>query len=385
MSNFANPENDAYILRCILSSGTSTLPSIVFSNDLTKGLYWNLAGLHLTGLSATPTDNTEAASKAYVDAQSGGGGATTALDNLASVAINLSLTPGVDDSIDLDSVSKRYKNAWFSGVIQAAQGTTSNPSIALGFSDTGFCTVGATHAFRLVAATQTVATINTNGMEFGTDMQLIINNGMTGGRLPLAFDPSAHTGLSGDDNSINLVANNTVGLTVNGSNVTFNLSPIPTVNDSRILGSSSFKWHQVWSTSINSGELLSLSSDVSITLPDDGTIHLNAPGTLTGMVISSLGTQLIADGSSASLFGDTAGLGLFDTSSESGGSVILDSGAVYLSSDGGGTISGQFDGDSTASNTRFMLWDVDSGALQRVSVGVADSGGTGFKVLRIPN
>lgn len=41
--------------------------------------------------------------------------------------------------------------------------------------------------------------------------------------------------------------------------------------------------------------------------------------------------------------------------------------------------------NSTAGNTRLLLWDVDSGALVRVSVGAADSGGTGFKVLRIPN
>ena len=45
----------------------------------------------------------------------------------------------------------------------------------------------------------------------------------------------------------------------------------------------------------------------------------------------------------------------------------------------------QADANSTAHNTRFLLWDVDTGALQRVSVGANDSGGTGFKVLRIPN
>lgn len=46
---------------------------------------------------------------------------------------------------------------------------------------------------------------------------------------------------------------------------------------------------------------------------------------------------------------------------------------------------GRFDHSTTSGDTRFLLWDVDSGTLQRVSVGVADSGGTGFKVLRIPN
>jgi len=45
----------------------------------------------------------------------------------------------------------------------------------------------------------------------------------------------------------------------------------------------------------------------------------------------------------------------------------------------------QFDGDSTAGNTRMLVWDVDTGALVRVSVGADDSGGSGYKVLRVPN
>lgn len=53
--------------------------------------------------------------------------------------------------------------------------------------------------------------------------------------------------------------------------------------------------------------------------------------------------------------------------------------------EGENTSSATFDGSINASETRMMLWDVDSGSLQRVTVGAADSGGTGFKVLRIPN
>jgi hypothetical protein len=45
----------------------------------------------------------------------------------------------------------------------------------------------------------------------------------------------------------------------------------------------------------------------------------------------------------------------------------------------------QLDNSGTATETRMLVWDVDSGALQRVTVGAADSGGVGFKVLRIPN
>jgi len=45
----------------------------------------------------------------------------------------------------------------------------------------------------------------------------------------------------------------------------------------------------------------------------------------------------------------------------------------------------RIDNDNTAGNTRFMIYDVDNGTLERVSVGAADSGGSGYKVLRINN
>lgn len=45
----------------------------------------------------------------------------------------------------------------------------------------------------------------------------------------------------------------------------------------------------------------------------------------------------------------------------------------------------RFDANTTAGNTRFLIYDVDNGTLARVSVGATDSGGAGFKVLRIPN
>lgn len=43
------------------------------------------------------------------------------------------------------------------------------------------------------------------------------------------------------------------------------------------------------------------------------------------------------------------------------------------------------DQSSTAGHTRLFLYDVDNGQLERVTVGAADSGGSGYKVLRIPN
>lgn len=43
------------------------------------------------------------------------------------------------------------------------------------------------------------------------------------------------------------------------------------------------------------------------------------------------------------------------------------------------------DASVTAGQTRFLIYDVDNATLERVTVGVADSGGAGFKLLRIPN
>lgn len=43
------------------------------------------------------------------------------------------------------------------------------------------------------------------------------------------------------------------------------------------------------------------------------------------------------------------------------------------------------DTSTTAGDTRFMIYDVDNATLERVTVGIADSGGAGFKLLKIPN
>jgi hypothetical protein len=45
----------------------------------------------------------------------------------------------------------------------------------------------------------------------------------------------------------------------------------------------------------------------------------------------------------------------------------------------------RIDTTSTARDTALMVYDVDNNTLERVTVGIADSGGAGFKLLRIPN
>jgi len=44
-----------------------------------------------------------------------------------------------------------------------------------------------------------------------------------------------------------------------------------------------------------------------------------------------------------------------------------------------------FDGNTISGETPMLLLDCAKGTLQRVSIGASDSGGTGFKVLRVPN
>jgi hypothetical protein len=60
----------------------------------------------------------------------GGGGADTALSNLASVAVNTSLLPGTDNSIDLGSSAKKWRRGYF------GSGAAPTPSVQIG-EDTG--------------------------------------------------------------------------------------------------------------------------------------------------------------------------------------------------------------------------------------------------------
>ena len=58
---------------------------------------------------------------------------------------------------------------------------------------------------------------------------------------------------------------------------------------------------------------------------------------------------------------------------------------IVFSIDGGTTMNAAIAGSATATHTHLLIYDVDNATLERVSVGAADSGGAGFKVLRIPN
>ena len=77
---------------------------------------------------------------------------------------------------------------------------------------------------------------------------------------------------------------------------------------------------------------------------------------------------------------------LFGTAADNdAGGVLYDNNANNLSFRVEAVISAQLDDDATAGNTRLLIYDVDNATLGRVSVGAADSGGAGYKLLRILN
>lgn len=63
---------------------------------------------------------------------------------------------------------------------------------------------------------------------------------------------------------------------------------------------------------------------------------------------------------------------------------VTRTGIDQLSLSAGGEVL-RLDASVTSGDTRFLIYDVDNGTLERVTVGAADTGGAGYKVLRIPN
>jgi hypothetical protein len=61
-----------------------------------------------------------------------------------------------------------------------------------------------------------------------------------------------------------------------------------------------------------------------------------------------------------------------------------DSGNINFNA-GAAVPAGRFDPSVTGDDTRLLVFDVTAGTLVRVSRGAVDTGGVGFRVLRIPN
>jgi hypothetical protein len=101
-------------------------------------------------------------------------------------------------------------------------------------------------------------------------------------------------------------------------------------------------------------------------------------------IIGSFG----AHGYGATAYGVNAGAGFNIIASENWTDAAMGAYISLLASPNGTTIVAEkvrVDCPTTATHTSLMLYDVDNNTVERVTVGAADSGGVGFKVLRIPN
>lgn len=96
---------------------------------------------------------------------------------------------------------------------------------------------------------------------------------------------------------------------------------------------------------------------------------------IDGRIFLSGGGNYIAHGDSS--FGDVLG---------TGDAVIgYNSAKAVKFRDNAGVVTHTFDKPATTGQVGLMLWDADNSTMERVTVGAADSGGSGFKVLRIAN
>ncbi len=127
------------------------------------------------------------------------------------------------------------------------------------------------------------------------------------------------------------------------------------------------------------------------TTSPDGTLHVHTAS--AGAVTASLADDLIVENSGSggiSILAPDANLALIAFGSPSDPAYAFidgryNGGNPLLQFQISAGIKARFDATSSAGNTALMLYDVDNATLERVTVGAADSGGTNFKVLRIPN
>jgi len=174
--------------------------------------YVSTTGDTMTGLltlSGAPTADLHAATKKYVDDTAGsGGGASTALDNLASVDINASLLVDTDSAYDLGSSVKYWANAYLDKIYLDADSTIINTDVDAW--NAHLTNDGSDHSFIdqsvVSGATPTFTGTNFTGIDISAGTNLAVTSPIVLTDDTLSLDQSAVDhgtigGLSDDDHT----------------------------------------------------------------------------------------------------------------------------------------------------------------------------------------
>jgi len=254
------------------------------------------------------------------------------LDELHNVAISNTVAAGV---LSYDSANSRWRNA---AVTVTAAGTNGqyqiNNSTALGAGSL-------TEAASEVTSSKPLR-LPSSGTSSATQLQLgTANNGIyfTGALIAVSSSAAAIMAWNG----------------ANGNTV---------INSAYTLA---------WGSSGFSTE------DIGLNRHAAGVVRVNNAGASAGQLLVGPSSATI-DGQAHIVSASASRPGLRIDSAATPTAPVLDV-RVNGTADSGIEV----DGSTTSGHTRFLLYDVTSGALQRVLVGANDSGGSGYRVLRIAN
>lgn len=246
----------------------------------------SLGGNKITNL-ATPTDNTDAATKQYVDTVAGGG-ANTSLSNLDSTAINESLLPDTNDTLNLGDAAIYWQEAFVSTVsaaqlwskaegvaivdLDARQIKTISGATAIDWSVTGAVSFGGSKLSSVDEPSASDDAATKNYVDVGLSGKLSLSGGVLTGNLSLSgnkvtnlatpTDPldaankqyvdNALTGLDFQPDVLDIQVDNTLDpdpattgdryIITNAANLNANFGTIAGLNDNDIVQYDGTEW-----------------------------------------------------------------------------------------------------------------------------------------------